>query len=177
MDMRNSNGFDSATGLSLPARSFLAALAIAATAIVAVPAAAGTMVMTKSPKCKAYRRDDQREFTLFWNGACEKGFIEGLGSLRFFQKKELKATFYGVVKKGRWTSGAYEEGVSVIGGPFTPENELQIQEPVDRDKIIQAFKDASAAADALAKQFKRDGNGEAAALYRKKAKQLRSQIE
>lgn len=160
-------------------RSLVLALAAGlALSAFSASAPAGVMAVAKDAKCKVYRRDDQRRLTLFWHGRCEKGFAEGVGALRLFDKKELHSAFYGEIKKGRWTSGAYEEGTSgFLAGPFTPENELQVQEPVDQTKIIQAFKDAAAGAEALAKQFKRDGDKESAAKYFKKAKQLRSQIE
>lgn len=154
-------------------RLALATLALAA----ALPPAwaDGAPALQGPARCRFAAPADWPTRDVRWSGACSKSRLaEGRGVLRAYDGKRVVMAFYGRLKAGRpdlgaaeveggWLAGRYQDGRPVNDG--------------DRNTLIQAFDEASAAARQLAAGYRKAGNAASARHYQDKATQLARQLD
>lgn len=109
-----------------------------------------------------------------WIGDCRDGLAEGLGVLKASEVGEVVAFFFGRMEHGRPSEGALEGGGGRMAGRFV---DGRIAVGGDRNDLIRAFDVAGAGAEAAAALFARMGNQPSSDFYRRKARQMREQMD
>ncbi len=109
-----------------------------------------------------------------WTGACRAGFAQGLGTLRAYNGGRVARAFYGRLQAGQSALGVIDQDDGFIAGRFEAGRVLDDGE---RNTLILAFGEASAAAWQMADGYRRAGNAASARFYENKAKQLSQQMD
>lgn len=113
-----------------------------------------------------------------WDGACLGGHAQGRGVLRAYPPAGQPAAavwlFFGALDKGELRLGVIDTPDGYIAGRF--EDGKPVQDG-DRNRLISAFREGSAAAQAASERFKSTGNSGSARFYADKARQLAEQLD
>jgi hypothetical protein len=112
--------------------------------------------------------------TVIWEGACQSGKAHGQGVLRSYKKGASTLLFFGNLEQGELTLGVIDSSEGYIAGQFS---HGKLVENVERNIIIRAFSNASAAAKAYSQHLKLEGNEKSAGFYLKKAQELEQQMD
>lgn len=112
---------------------------------------------------------------LRWSGRCRDGLADGRGVLRAYDRGHVVRLFYGRLKAGRLDVGAVEMAGGYVAGRF--DNQGHVIRDGDRNTLIQAFDEASAAAHEMAERFRALGNGASARFYDERARGLAQQVD
>lgn len=109
-----------------------------------------------------------------WTGSCKAGRAEGLGVLRQFSAGRVQRLYFGRLVAGRLNLGVIEQDDGYVAGQFAA---AKVVAGADRNTLIKAFDEASAAATAVAENYLREGNAASAKYYQERAKQLAEQLD
>jgi hypothetical protein len=109
-----------------------------------------------------------------WTGDCRHGFAHGNGVLREFVGGKVARIFFGTLTDGQPALGAIEVEGGYVAGRF--EGGRAVNDG-DRNTLIRAFREASAAAAKVAERYRKAGNTGSAGFYQAKAKQLAEQMD
>jgi hypothetical protein len=124
--------------------------------------------------CQFVPPAEWRDRTITWNGPCQSGKAHGQGVLRAYKKGANTLLFFGNLEQGELNLGVIDTTEGYIAGQFA---QGKLVPDVDRNVIISAFRDASAAAKAFSQHLKKAGNQRSAAFYLKKAQELEQQMD
>lgn len=111
---------------------------------------------------------------IIWDGACQSGKAHGQGVLRAYQKHTTTLIFFGNLEHGELSLGVIDNGEGYIAGQFS---QGRLLPDAERNVIIHAFRNASAAAKAYSQRLIQAGNKLSAAFYLKKAEELDQQMD
>ena len=111
---------------------------------------------------------------LRWDGDCSAGHADGLGVLKELDGKGIKRLFFGQLAHGELQLGVIDQPDGYVAGRFEHGSAVPSG---DRQTMISAFKQAAAAADAVAQRFGKAGNKASSQFYAAKAKALREQVD
>jgi hypothetical protein len=111
---------------------------------------------------------------LRWSGDCRDGLAQGRGVLRVYAGGQLRGSYFGRVAAGQPQLGVIERPDGFVAGRFEAGRVLQ---DGDRNILIEAFDEASAAARQLAGVYRQAGNGASSRYYENKAEQLARQLD
>lgn len=111
---------------------------------------------------------------LRWTGGCRGGLAQGRGVLRALQGGRVLRLFYGRLEAGLPAQGVVEEDGSYRAGRFEAG---RLVADGERNTLIAAFDEASAAARQVADGYRKAGNAASARFYQDKARQLARQID
>jgi len=142
--------------------------------LVAVHARADAPVWAGRDGCRVLAPAGWNGSQLAWDGACAGGKASGRGVLRGYRKAGAPRLFLGVVEQGEPSLGVIEAEGGYIAGRFGHGKLLPNQ---DRNDIIRAFDEASAAARDFGERLRKAGNRSSAEFYLKKAQQLEQQMD
>lgn len=109
-----------------------------------------------------------------WTGSCQHGLAEGRGVLREFVDGKVARLFFGSLQAGQPALGVIEQADGFIAGRFEAGQAVR---DGDRNTLIQAFDEASAAAGQVAEAYRAAGNLGSARFYSDKARQLAQQMD
>lgn len=113
-----------------------------------------------------------------WHGPCPDGVAQGRGVLRAAAPagapRQPVLLYFGTMAQGRLALGAVDLPEGYVAGRF--EGGRAVQDG-DRNTLIAAFREASAAAQAAADGYRAAGNLGSARWYAAKAKELASQLD
>lgn len=109
-----------------------------------------------------------------WSGRCEAGKATGRGVLRGLENGRDTSIFLGVMHRGELSAGVIEVEGGYIAGRF---RYGRVVRGANRNDMIGAFDHASAAAREYGESLRKAGDGRAADLYFKKAKELEQQMD
>lgn len=153
-----------------------AAAAVVLCAAAAVPAAAASeQVPTAGPAhCRFYVPEGWAVRDVRWSGACRAGLAEGRGTLRAYAGGRVVHSFFGRLDAGWPVLGVIERTDGYMAGRFEAGKAVN---DGDRNTLIQAFDEASAAALQMAARFRQAGNTASALYYEGKARQLAQQMD
>ena len=112
--------------------------------------------------------------TITWEGSCQAGKAHGQGVLRAYKKGVKTLLFLGNLEHGELSLGVIDSAEGYIAGQFY---QGKLVPDVERNVIISAFRNASAAAKAYSQHLKQAGNQGSAAFYLKKAQELEQQMD
>jgi hypothetical protein len=136
--------------------------------------AVGSMALGGTARCRFALPEGFTVRGARWQGACEGGHAHGRGLLRQVEGTRVRRVFFGRFEAGQATLGVIDQGDGFVAGRF------EGGKPVldgDRNTLIQAFDEASAAADEAAVAFRKSGNAASARHYEAKGKQLAGQLD
>lgn len=111
---------------------------------------------------------------LRWSGNCRAGWADGRGILRAYEHGKVVRIFYGRLEAGQAVLGVIERDDGYQAGRF--EAGARVDDG-DRNTLVQAFDEASAAASQVAAGYRKSGNAASARYYRWKARQLSQQMD
>ena len=109
-----------------------------------------------------------------WTGSCKAGHAEGRGVLRQFSDGRVQRLYFGSLVAGRLRLGVIEQVDGYVAGQFAA---AKVVAGADRNMLIKAFDEASAAASSVAENYRREGNVASARYYQERAKQLAEQLD
>lgn len=109
-----------------------------------------------------------------WSGACRDGLAQGRGVLREFDRQRVRRFYFGAVDGGRLQLGAIDLGGGWRAGRF---ERGQVIADGDRNTLIRAFDEASAAARELADAHRAAGRTASARFYEDKSRRLAEQLD
>ena len=156
-------------------RSLGLALCLASLAGLPSAHASGEAALQGPARCRFAPPANWLQADVRWAGACSKARLaEGRGVLRAYAGKRVVNTFYGRLKAGQPDLGAVEVEGGWLAGRFQDGKPLN---DGDRNTLIQAFDEASAAARTLAAGYRKAGNAASARHYQDKAAQLARQLD
>jgi hypothetical protein len=158
------------------ARAWLLAAALCAVlAPQASAASAAEMAALAGPaRCRFAVPAGWPEPDLRWAGPCRAGLAQGRGVLRAYDQGRMVRAFYGRVQAGVLAFGVIDRDDGFMAGRFEAGT---LVADGDRNTIIRAFDEASAAARQLAAGYQKAGNAASARHYRDKARQLALQMD
>ncbi len=152
----------------------VAAATAALWAAAAVPAAADPAPMAGPAHCRFFVPEGWAPRDVRWSGACRSGLADGRGTLRAYADGRVVRIFFGRLDAGWPVLGVIERTDGYLAGRFDAGKAVN---DGDRNTLIQAFDEASAAALQMAAAFRQAGNTASALYYEGKAKQLAQQID
>ena len=109
-----------------------------------------------------------------WTGQCRAGHADGRGVLREFNAGRVNRIYFGSLSAGHLTLGVIEQDDGYKAGQFSA---AKLLPGAERNTLIKAFDEASAAAKGVAENYLREGNAASAKYYQDRAKQLAEQID
>ena len=109
-----------------------------------------------------------------WSGSCRAGLAQGRGTLRSYEGGRVARVFYGSFDGGQPVLGVIEQDGGFLAGRFEAG---KIVNNGERNTLIKAFEEASAAARQMAEVYRRAGNAASARYYQEKAKQFLLQMD
>lgn len=112
---------------------------------------------------------------LRWSGPCPGGVAEGRGVVRAYADGRVVRIFYGRLRAGRLDLGAVELEGGYAAGRF--DDQGRAISDGDRDTLILAFDEASAAARGMAQRMRSQGNETSARFYADRARRLAQQMD
>ncbi|MFY9514580.1 MAG: hypothetical protein WAQ05_26735, partial [Rubrivivax sp.] len=112
---------------------------------------------------------------LRWSGPCRDGAANGRGVLRAYAGGRVVRLFYGRLQAGRLELGAVELDGGYAAGRF--DDQGRVVSDGERNTLILAFGEASAAAREMAERFRGQGNAASARFYDDRARQLALQLD
>lgn len=112
---------------------------------------------------------------LRWSGPCPGGVAEGRGVVRAYVDGRVVRIFYGRLKAGRLALGVVELEGGYAAGRF--DDQGRAINDGERDALILAFDEASAAAREMADRFRSRGNEASARFYADRARKLAQQMD
>lgn len=124
--------------------------------------------------CQASAPDGWQGVSVRWEGACTGGQAEGSGVLRGLDKGRVVHWFYGRMKAGQPELGVDELAGGYVAGRFVDGKAVPGD---DRNDYLQAFREASKAAESVSERFRQAGNTASAKFYRDKAHALAEQMD
>jgi len=130
--------------------------------------------MAGAPHCRFAVPAGWTADSVRWSGGCQAGFAQGRGVLRAYQDGRVVRWFYGRYLAGQPAFGVVDLGQGFMAGRFEAG---RVVSGAERNTLIEAFDEASAAARELALAFRRAGNDASARLYDRKAEQLAGQMD
>lgn len=160
-----------ALGLAMPA------LAQPASAPAAAAASASGLIdppLSGPARCRFATPNGWDARQVRWTGDCHAGLAQGLGTLRAIKGKQVLQVFYGSLKNGQPVLGVIEQTGGYRAGRF--ERGALVNDG-ERNTLIQAFEEASAAARQVAQRHQAGGNPASARFYRQKASVLAQQMD
>lgn len=150
----------------------LAALCIAGAGTSA--AAADASVMIGPADCRFAVPSGWSPRDVRWTGSCHDGLAEGRGVLREFVGATVARLFFGSLRAGQPALGVIEQADGFVAGRFEAGQAVR---DGDRNTLIRAFDEGSAAAEQVAEAYRRAGNLGSARFYSDKARQLAQQMD
>lgn len=94
--------------------------------------------------------------------------------MRAYEGGKVIRAFYGTLQSGQLVLGVIDQPDGFVAGRF---EQGRVVNDGERNTLIQAFEDASAAARQVAAGYRRAGNAPSARFYEDKAKQLANQLD
>ncbi|MEQ1636218.1 MAG: hypothetical protein ABL903_05965 [Methylococcales bacterium] len=124
--------------------------------------------------CQFFSPAEWGDSLVTWHGQCQGGKAHGLGVLRAYRKEANTLLFLGTLEQGELSLGVIDGVEGYIAGQFA---QGKLLPEVERNVIISAFRNASAAAKAYSQRLKQSGNVRSAEFYLKKAQELERQMD
>lgn len=109
-----------------------------------------------------------------WTGPCRAGRADGRGVIREFSAGRVQRMYFGSLRAGHLSLGVIQQDDGYVAGRFAA---AKVVAGADRNTLIKAFDEASAAANAVAANYLREGNAASAKYYQERATQLAEQID
>ena len=136
--------------------------------------AADSVPMAGKADCRFEVPDGWPAAAVRWTGPCRAGHADGRGVIREFNAGRVQRIYFGSVLAGHLSLGVIQQDDGYVAGQFAA---TKVVSGADRNTLIKAFDEASAAASAVAENFLREGNAASARYYQERAKQLAEQID
>jgi hypothetical protein len=111
---------------------------------------------------------------LRWSGGCDARLAQGRGLLRAYEGGRVVRAFYGRLQAGWPVLGVVEQPDGFEAGRFEAG---RVVVDGERNAVILAFDEASAAARQVAAVYRQGGNLASARFYERKARQLAQQMD
>jgi hypothetical protein len=146
----------------------------AAAAGLAMAQALPQAVMAGAADCRFVVPQGMPASDVRWSGSCRGGWADGRGILRAYEQGKVVRIFYGRLVASQPVLGVIEIDGGFKAGRFKAG---AVVSDADRDTLIQAFDEASAAAWQVAAGYRRSGNAASARYYSSKARQLSLQMD
>lgn len=127
-----------------------------------------------SEDCKFISPPGWQDRTVVWDGGCQNGKAHGQGVLRAYKDGLNTLLFLGNLEQGEISLGVIDCDDGYIAGQFS---HGELLPDLERNVIINAFRNAATAARTYSKRLKRLGNQESASFYLKKADELEHQLD
>ncbi|MGJ0431195.1 hypothetical protein [Methylobacter sp.] len=124
--------------------------------------------------CKFIFPPEWQDRTVVWDGGCQNGKAHGQGVLRAYKDGLSTLLFLGNLEYGEISLGVIDCDDGYIAGQFS---HGELLPDLDRNVVINAFRNAAAAAKTYSKRLERLGNQESASFYLKKADELEHQLD
>lgn len=130
--------------------------------------------MSGPARCRFAVPEGWSERDVRWSGPCRAGRAQGRGAMRAYESGKVSRAFYGTLKSGQPVLGVIDQPDGFVAGRF---EQGKVVNDGERNTLIQAFDDASAAARQVAEGYRKAGNAPSARFYEDKAKQLANQLD
>ncbi len=136
--------------------------------------AAATLTLDKSSGCRLFLPHTWAGSSPRWTGQCTNGTAEGLGVIVRYLDGKAQESYFGEIEHGLMTRGVIEtpdgyRSMRFIAGEPGP--------PDGRQQIIENFRIAARAAQAVSDHFKGEGNSASAAYYAAAAERFANQMD
>ena len=155
-------------------RGVVMAAALSAAALPRPLWAGGEPPMAGSARCRFVVPEGWAARPVRWSGGCHAGLAEGRGILRVYEHGQVAGTFFGTLQAGQLALGVIEQLDGFVAGRFEAG---KLVADGERNTLIMAFDEASAAALQLAERYRKAGNAASAHYYKVKATQLSAQMD
>jgi len=155
-------------------RGFVMAAALTAAALPQPLWAGDEPPMAGSASCRFVVPEVWAARPVRWSGGCHAGLAQGRGILRAYEHGQVAGTFFGSLQAGQLVLGVIEQPDGFVAGRFEAG---KLVADGERNTLIMAFGEASAAALQLAERYRMAGNAASAHYYKVKATQLSAQLD
>lgn len=136
--------------------------------------AADTGPMAGKADCRFEVPDGWPANDVRWTGPCRAGRADGRGVLREFNAGRVNRIYFGSLIAGHLTLGVIQQDDGYKAGQFSA---AKLLTGAERNTLIKAFDEGSAAAKAVAANYLREGNAASAKYYQDRAKELAEQMD